>query len=79
MLDTIKQYIKNISDITFNEYYQSYIMQVRDRNIESELKHLSARNVLSLYTMDQLIADTVKEMIHVDSSNITAKFIQQAL
>lgn len=76
MLDTIKQYIKNISDITFNEYYQSYIMQVQDRNIESELKHLSARNVLSLYTMDQLIADTVKEMIHVDSSNITAKFIQ---
>ena len=76
MLDTIKQYIKNISDITFNEYYQSYIMQVQDRNIESELKHLSARNVLSLYTMDQLIADTVKEVIHVDSSNIAAKFIQ---
>lgn len=76
MLDTIKQYIRNIPDITFNEYYQSYIMQVQDRNIESELKHLSARNVLSLYTMDQLIADTVKEVIHVDSSNITAKFIQ---
>lgn len=76
MLDTIKRYIKNIPDITFNEYYQSYIMQVQDRNIESELKHLSARNVLSLYTMDQLIADTVKEVIHVDSSNIAAKFIQ---
>ena len=76
MLDTIKQYINNITDISFNEYYQSYIMQVQDRNIESELKHLSARNVLSLYTMDQLIADTVKEVIHVDSSNIAAKFIQ---
>ena len=76
MLDTIKQYINNITDISFNEYYQSYIMQVQDRNIESELKHLSARNVLSLYTMDQLIADTVKEVICVDSSNIAAKFIQ---
>lgn len=76
MLDMIKQYINNITDISFNEYYQSYIMQVQDRNIESELKHLSARNVLSLYTMDQLIADTVKEVIHVDSSNIAAKFIQ---
>lgn len=76
MLDTIKQYINNITDISFNEYYQSYIMQVQDMNIESELKQLSARNVLSLYTMNQLIADTVKEMIHVDSSNITAKFIQ---
>lgn len=76
MLDMIKQYIKNISDITFNEYYQSYIMQVQDMNIESELKHLSARNTLSLYTMDQLIADTVKEVICVDSSNIAAKFIQ---
>lgn len=76
MLDTIKQYINNITDISFNEYYQSYIMQVQDRNIESELKHLSARNTLSLYTMDQLIADTVKEVICVDSSNIAAKFIQ---
>jgi predicted proteasome-type protease len=76
MLDMIKQYINNITDISFNEYYQSYIMQVQDRNIESELKHLSARNTLSLYTMDQLIADTVKEVICVDSSNITAKFIQ---
>ena len=76
MLDMIKQYINNITDISFNEYYQSYIMQVQDRNIEYELKHLSARNVLSLYTMDQLIADTVKEVIHVDSSNIAAKFIQ---
>lgn len=79
MLDTIKQYISNLPDISvisFDDYYQSYIMQVQDRNIESELKHLSARNVLSLYTMDQLIADTVKEVIQVDSSNITAKFIQ---
>ena len=76
MLDTIKQYINNIIDISFNEYYQSYIMQVQDMNIESELKHLSARNTLSLYTMDQLITDTVKEVICVDSSNIAAKFIQ---
>lgn len=67
MLDRIKQYISDLSDITFNEYYQSYIMQVQDRNIESELKHLSSRNVLSIYTMDQLIADTVKEAIHFDS------------
>ena len=76
MLDKIKKYISDLSDITFNEYYQSYVMQVQDRNIEFELKHLSSRNVLSIYTMDQLIADTVKEVIQVDSSNITAKFIQ---
>lgn len=75
MLDKIKKYISDLSDITFNEYYQSYVMQVQDRNIEFELKHLSSRNVLSIYTMDQLIADTVKEAIHFDSGNTITELL----
>lgn len=78
MFNTIKQYIGTVkeSDVTFDEYYRSYIMRVQDINLEKELKHLSARNVLSLHTMDQLIANTLKEVITFDSSNLITELVQ---
>ena len=36
MLDTIKQYITDLSDIDFNTYYQNYVCNVQDENIGLE-------------------------------------------
>lgn len=36
MLDTIKQYIADLSDVDFNTYYQNYVCNVQDENIGLE-------------------------------------------
>lgn len=36
MLETVKQQIKELPDISFNEFYQRYIFSVQDENIYSE-------------------------------------------
>lgn len=36
MLETVNRYIKELPDITFEEYYQQYILQVQDENIGIE-------------------------------------------
>lgn len=40
MLDTVKKYIQEIPDTDFNSYYQTYICNVQDENLEIE-SHIS--------------------------------------
>ena len=36
MLETIKKYISETPDISFNDYYQQYIFAIQDENIGAE-------------------------------------------
>lgn len=62
MLNQVKQYIDNLPQEDFNTYYYKYMLDVQDKNLERELDQLRSRNILSLYSMDRLIAQTIKEM-----------------
>lgn len=60
MLETIKSYINEAPDIPFDEYYQRYIFNVQDMNIDSEIASIKVDDILSL---DRLIAKLHKELL----------------
>lgn len=59
MLNTIKQYINTLPDISFNQYYQQYINDVQDYTLGQEVKDLRNADILSI---DRLIAKLMKEV-----------------
>lgn len=75
MLSQIKQYISNLTEDDFNAYYYKYMLDVQDKNIDRELKRFSSRNVLSLYSMDRIIAQTLSEVNLNGASNKVAELI----
>ena len=58
MLDTIKQYIANLSDVDFDTYYQNYVCDVQDENIGLE-NHFSDN---TFNNIEKLIARIQKEL-----------------
>ena len=62
MLSTVKTYIQELPDIPFEDYYQNYIFDVQDRNIEMEVYSIKTNDILSL---DRLIAKLHKELLGV--------------
>jgi hypothetical protein len=60
MLETIKTYIKDLPCTSFEDYYQNYIFDVQDANIEAEVKSIKTSDILSL---DRLIAKLHKELL----------------
>ena len=59
MLGTIKAYIKDLPEDTFDVFYQKYIFRVQDMNIEAEVNSVKTNDILSL---DRLIARLHKEL-----------------
>ena len=58
-LSNIQNLISSIKYDSFPEYFMHYIMQVQDKNIDLELKHLISRNQLNVNSMIQLVNYTV--------------------
>lgn len=75
MLNQVKQYISNLTEDDFNAYYYKYMLDVQDKNIDRELKRFRSRNVLSLYSMDRIIAQTLSEVNLNGASNKVAELI----
>ena len=74
MLDTVKSCIAK-NRPPFQEFYMRYIMTVQDRNIELEMKHLKAKNLLTPMSMDLLIDKVAKEVNIYDSYNKLTEFL----
>lgn len=62
MLDTVKQYIKNVPDISFQQFYQLYVTSVQDSNIDREVSYLINRNILGVNSMGVLIHNTIERL-----------------
>lgn len=47
MLETVKRYISETPDISFNDYYQQYIFTIQDENIgaETQFSDITFNNV----------------------------------
>ena len=60
MLETIKSYIQDLSDIDFDTYYQTYICNIQDFNVISEIGSIGLDTTLPL---DKLIAKLHKELL----------------
>lgn len=61
MLDTIKKLIDNSPYISFEQYYQNYIMQVQDSSIDAEVTFLLRNNFPSANSMIKLINKEVDD------------------
>ena len=48
MLDTVKKYIKELPDVSFDEFYQGYICDVQDQNVMAEIDSIKVGEILSL-------------------------------
>ena len=59
MLDTIKQTIKEVPFISFEEYFLRYVMKMQDDNIDNEVSFLLRNNFLSTLSLDRLINSEV--------------------
>lgn len=48
MLNTVKQYIKELPTDTFDDFYQKYICFVQDINIQAEINSINSDEILSV-------------------------------
>lgn len=44
MLEIVKEYISNVSDMSFAEYYREYIYKVQEANIDREIEFMIKYN-----------------------------------
>ena len=63
MLETIKEYINSLPEITFNEYYTNYMLDVQDSNIEKEFRQITESPRTDVRFMDKLINNTMKGLV----------------
>lgn len=63
MFQTIKDYINNLSDESFQNFYTHYIMQVQDSNIDEEFKFLITHNNLDVLSVDKLISNDLGKLV----------------
>lgn len=68
MLETVKQAIDNLSDISFEEFYMQYVMSVQDTNIEREFSFLLDKNILDVPNMGHLIQNTYEGLVSICST-----------
>jgi hypothetical protein len=59
MLGTIKAYIEDLPEDSFDEFYQKYIFEVQDQNIVAEISSIKTTDIMSL---DRMIARLRKEL-----------------
>lgn len=55
MLETIKQTIKNVPFISFEEYFIQYMMDIQDSSIDDEVSFMLKNNSLTTLDVDRLI------------------------
>lgn len=63
MLRIIKEFIDDLPDITFNEFFIQYMIAVQDSNIDSEFRKLASRNILDVKSMEKLLNQTMEVFV----------------
>lgn len=62
MLETVRNAIYDTPSISFSKFFQQYVMDVQDTNIDLEFQFLLQRNRLNANTMDLLIENTYERL-----------------
>ncbi len=55
MQETLKQAICDLPCISFEEYYQYYVMDIQDMNIYSEVASMTRNNIVDSSVINKLI------------------------
>lgn len=65
MLGTVKSFISNLQDISFNLYFVNYIIRIQDEDLENEFKYLTSHNNISISKVDKLIENTYEGLVNI--------------
>lgn len=68
MLSDVRTYMSNLPKQPFPDYYNQYIQQVQDKNIDAEIRYLLNHNSLDVKSMSALIQLTYERMRIIDNS-----------
>ena len=60
MLSTIKQYITELPEVEFFDFYQNYIFDVQDQNLQAEVSSIKTDDIISL---DKFIDRLLREVV----------------
>lgn len=63
MLETIKSSLKNLPTISFEEYFQQYVMDVQDTTINDEITTFVRNNPLDVMLIAAVIKDSYERLI----------------
>lgn len=63
MLKTIKQTISDLPCISFEQYYAEYVMDVQDKCINSEVKHMVQSNILNPELINRIIGAELERFV----------------
>ena len=63
MLETLKQTMNDLPCISFEEYYQRYVMDVQDTSIDSEVSYLLRNNSMSSVIINKVINREVEGFV----------------
>jgi len=69
MLQTIKNDIKNLPYISFEEFFTSYVLAVQDSNIDNEMRFFVDNNLMSLTSIGNAIRSTREELESIDKQH----------
>lgn len=58
MLDTVKGYIQDLPDMSFEEYYQKYIFSVQDENINLSTSFADS----TFFNLDKILGKIRREL-----------------
>lgn len=56
MLKTVKTTITNLPCISFRDYFQKYVLDIQDMEIDLEFEFLSSQNNLEVLSLAKLIS-----------------------
>lgn len=65
MLGTVKSFISDLPDMTFNLYFVNYIIRIQDEDLENEFKYLTSHNNISISKVDKLIENTYEGLVSI--------------
>ena len=54
--------MSDVSEIPFSLFFQKYVIEVQDRNLENELNFFKNRNCLSIDSILKVISKHVEDM-----------------
>lgn len=63
MLETVRNYIENLDDISFKLYFLNYIIKMQDVDLDNEFKYLTTHNSMSISKVDRLISSVYKGLV----------------
>lgn len=51
------------NEVSFDEYFQSYVMRLQDDDINSQISYMLSHNVVSINLIDRAIVSAIKELV----------------